>query len=77
MRNLLLAASNLLLRFPLDTDLAATLAWLVAAEYRCCAFGSYTIVIDSAGLRLEVRMPDDAAGMLTAVFGAPPATQGA
>jgi hypothetical protein len=59
------------LRFPLDADLAATLARLVAAEYRCCAFGSYTIVIDHTGLRLEVRMPTEAAGELAAVFGLP------
>jgi DNA-binding transcriptional MerR regulator len=59
------------LRFPLDADLAATLARLVAAEYRCCAFGSYTIVIDHTGLRLEVRMPNEAAGQLAAVFGLP------
>ena len=65
--------AGLLLRFPLDAGLAATLARLAAAEYRCCSFGSYTIVIDGAGLRLEVRMPDDAAGMLAAVFGAPTA----
>lgn len=59
------------LRFPLDADLAATLARLVAAEYRCCAFGSYSIVIDHTGLRLEVRMPVEAAGQLAAVFGLP------
>lgn len=59
------------LRFPLDADLAATLARLVAAEYRCCAFGSYTIVVDHTGLRLEVRMPAEAAGQLAAVFGLP------
>jgi DNA-binding transcriptional MerR regulator len=57
------------LRFPLDADLAAILARLVAAEYRCCAFGSYTIAIDHTGLRLEVRMPTEAAGQLAAVFG--------
>jgi hypothetical protein len=59
------------LRFPLDADLAATLARLSAAEYRCCSFGSYTLVIDHAGLRLEIRMPDAAAGMLAAVIGLP------
>ncbi|MEV0131749.1 MerR family transcriptional regulator [Dactylosporangium sp. NPDC050688] len=59
------------LRFPLDADLAATLARLAAAEYRCCSFGSYTLVIDHTGLRLEVRMPADAAGMLAAVVGLP------
>jgi DNA-binding transcriptional MerR regulator len=66
-------ATGLALYFPLDADLAATLARLAAAEYRCCSFGSYTIVIDHTGLRLEVRMPDDAAGMLAAVLGVPDA----
>lgn len=59
------------LRFPLAADLAATLARLAAAEYRCCSFGSYTLVIGHTGLRLEVRMPADAAGMLAAVVGLP------
>jgi hypothetical protein len=63
--------TGLALRFPLDADVAATLARLAAAEYRCCSFGSYTIVIDHTGLRLEVRMPDDAAGMMAAVLGRP------
>ncbi|RSM41759.1 hypothetical protein DMB66_55630 [Actinoplanes sp. ATCC 53533] len=57
------------LRFPFDVDLAGTLARLAAAEYRCCSFGSYTLVIDGTGLRLEVRMPGEATGMLAAVVG--------
>ncbi|MEV4714695.1 MerR family DNA-binding transcriptional regulator [Micromonospora sp. NPDC049374] len=64
-------ATGVALRFPLDADLAATLARLATAEYRCCSFGSYTIVIDHTGLPLEVRMPADAAGMLAAVVGLP------
>ncbi|MEU8615897.1 hypothetical protein AB0C29_48735, partial [Actinoplanes sp. NPDC048791] len=59
------------LRFPFDVDLAGTLARLAAAEYRCCSFGSYTLVVDGTGLRLEVRMPGEAAGMLAAVVGLP------
>jgi hypothetical protein len=66
--------TGLALRFPLEADLAATLARLAAAEYRCCSFGSYTIVIDHTGLRLEVRMPAEAAGMLAAVLGRPDPT---
>ena len=65
------AEAGIVLRLPLDADLAATLARLVAAEYRCCAFGSYSIVVDHTGLRLEVRMPAEATGQLTAVFGRP------
>ncbi|GAA0467460.1 hypothetical protein Aca07nite_71060 [Actinoplanes capillaceus] len=59
------------LRFPFDVDLAGTLGRLAAAEYRCCSFGSYTLVVDGTGLRLEVRMPGEAAGMLAAVVGLP------
>jgi DNA-binding transcriptional MerR regulator len=66
--------TGLALRFPLDADLAATLARLAAAEYKCCSFGSYTIVIDHTGLRLEVRMPDGASEMLAAVLGLPDPT---
>jgi hypothetical protein len=63
--------TGLALRFPLEAELAATLARLAAAEYRCCSFGSYTIVIDHDGLRLEVRMPDGAEAAMTAVLGRP------
>ncbi|GGN46165.1 DNA-binding transcriptional MerR regulator [Actinoplanes campanulatus] len=59
------------LRFGLDVDLAGTLGRLAAAEYRCCSFGSYTLIIDGTGLRLEIRMPTDAAGTLAAMVGLP------
>lgn len=62
---------GLALRFPFDVDLAGTLGRLAAAEYRCCSFGSYTLVVDDIGLRLEIRMPADAAGTLAAVVGLP------
>jgi hypothetical protein len=61
------------LRFPFDVELAGTLGRLAAAEYRCCSFGSYTLIVDDTGLRLEIRMPADAAGMLAAVVGLPDA----
>jgi DNA-binding transcriptional MerR regulator len=63
--------TGVVLRFPLDAELAAILARLAAAEYRCCSFGSYTIVIDGTGLRLEVRMPAEAAEVMAAVIGIP------
>lgn len=59
------------LRFPFDVDLAGTLGRLAAAEYRCCSFGSYTLIVDGAGLRLEIRLPADAVGTLAAVVGLP------
>jgi DNA-binding transcriptional MerR regulator len=59
------------LRFPLDVDLAGTLGRLAAAEYRCCSFGSYTLVVDGTGLRLELRMPAEAFETMAAVVGVP------
>ncbi|BFU43894.1 MerR family transcriptional regulator [Krasilnikovia sp. MM14-A1004] len=64
-------ADGVALRFPFDVDLAGTLGRLAAAEYRCCSFGSYTLVVDGTGLRLEIRMPAEAAGTLAAVVGLP------
>jgi hypothetical protein len=71
------AAAGVALRFPFDVDLAGTLGRLAAAEYRCCSFGSYTLVVDGTGLRLEIRMPADAAGTLAAVVGLPDTSTGA
>ncbi|MFG1687837.1 hypothetical protein ACGFNP_47335 [Nonomuraea sp. NPDC049269] len=66
-------------RFPFDIDLAGSLGRLAAAEYRCCSFGNYTLIVDRTGLRLEIRMLADAAGTLAAVVGLPdtPADVGA
>jgi hypothetical protein len=46
------------------------LARLVAAEQGCCAFFSFTITVDQRGIALQVRAPDDAAELVTALFGA-------
>jgi hypothetical protein len=64
-------AGGVALRFPFDVDLAGTLGRLAAAEYRCCSFGSYTLIVDGTGLRLEIRVPAGAAGTLAAVVGMP------
>lgn len=69
-------ADGVALRFGFDVDLAGTLGRLAAAEYRCCSFGSYTLVVDGTGLRLEIRIPGDAAGTLAAVVGLPDAPAG-
>jgi DNA-binding transcriptional MerR regulator len=63
--------TGIALRFPLDVDLAGTLGRLAAAEYRCCSFGSYTLVVDGTGLRLEIRMPAEAFETMAAVVGVP------
>ena len=65
------SGTGVVLRFPSDADLAATLGRLAVAEYRCCSFGSYTIVVDGAGLRLEIRMPVEAADTMAALVGVP------
>jgi hypothetical protein len=59
------------LAFAHDADRTARLARMAAAEYRCCSFGSWTLVIDERGVRLEVRMPAEAHDMLFGMFGMP------
>lgn len=43
---------------------------LVSAEQNCCQFFSFTITVDSRGVALEVRAPDEAAEIITSMFGA-------
>lgn len=52
-------------RVPLDE-----LARLAAAEQGCCAFFAFAITIDHRGIALEVRAPEAAEDIVTAVFGA-------
>jgi DNA-binding transcriptional MerR regulator len=47
------------------------LARLVVAERSCCAFFSFTISADDRGMALEVRTPEGAADIVTALFGRP------
>jgi MerR family copper efflux transcriptional regulator len=54
-----------------DAIQLAEVARLVEAERRCCAFLSFTIVADDRGLVLEVRAPDSATDVLSAIFGSP------
>jgi DNA-binding transcriptional MerR regulator len=51
-----------------DVDLGE-LARLVAAEQRCCSFFAFAITVDHRGAALEVRAPDDAAGIVADLFG--------
>lgn len=61
------------LRLSLSPDVPLDeLARLVTAEQRCCAFFAFAITVDDRGVALEVRAPDDAADVVTAVFGAAP-----
>lgn len=58
------------LRLSLDSAVPLDeLARLAAAEQGCCAFFAVAITVDDRGIALEVRAPEDAAGIVTAVFG--------
>ncbi|CAN5398128.1 MerR family transcriptional regulator [soil metagenome] len=70
-------ADGVALRFAHDMDLTTALARLCAAEHACCSFFRFALLIDSHGVRLEVRSPPEARDMLTAaVFGTPGASIG-
>ena len=58
------------LRLTLDRDVPLDeIARLAVAEQGCCGFFSFAITIDDRGIALEVRSPDEAAEIVTAVFG--------
>ena len=42
---------------------------LVAAEQDCCQFFRFAITVDTRGVALEVRAPDDALGIVESMFG--------
>jgi DNA-binding transcriptional MerR regulator len=44
---------------------------LVAAEQDCCQFFRFAITIDTRGVALEVRAPDDAFSIVESMFGTP------
>ena len=46
-----------------------TLAALIADEQRCCAFLSFALTIDDRGIGLEVRAPEGASDIVSALFG--------
>jgi DNA-binding transcriptional MerR regulator len=46
------------------------IAALAAAEHDCCRFFRFALTVDQRGVALEVRAPDDAADVVTALFGA-------
>jgi hypothetical protein len=52
------------------TDVAEV-ARLAAAEQECCGFFRFALSMDARGVALEVRAPDEAAGLVTDLFGAP------
>lgn len=44
---------------------------LVAAEQDCCQFFRFAITVDTRGIALEVRAPDDARDIVESMFGSP------
>lgn len=50
---------------------AVELMRLVAAEQDCCQFLRFAITVDTRGVALEVRGPDDASSIIDGLFGAP------
>ena len=56
-------------RFPSGVPLDE-LTRLVTAEQRCCAFFAFAITVDERGIGLEVRAPEGADDIITAMFGA-------
>ena len=52
-----------------DTDVAEV-ARLAVAEQGCCSFFRFSLSIDGRGVGLEVRAPEQAADLVTALFGA-------
>ena len=42
---------------------------LAAAEQGCCSFFSFALTLDGRGAALEVRAPEDAADLVTSLFG--------
>lgn len=57
------------LRIHLPPHLGGEVAALTAAEQHCCAFFTFTLHLSANGVRLDVRAPDEAAPLLTDIFG--------
>lgn len=57
------------LRLSMPIGRAAQVAELSAAEQRCCPFLGFSIHLTGQRLHLEVRVPAEAEGMLTDLFG--------
>ena len=49
----------------------AELMRLVAAEQDCCQFFRFAITVDTRGVALEVRAPEDALPIVESMFGVP------
>jgi len=63
--------SGVRLIFPPDPFLAGRLAELAAREQACCAFFTFALRLDTAGLTFDVTAPEGTAGIVADLFGAP------
>ena len=52
-----------------EPGLAAQVADLAEREQGCCSFFAFAVRVDAAGVALEVTAPDEAAGLVTELFG--------
>ena len=57
------------LEFVASPGLVAEVARLAAAEQDCCTFFTFTLTMTTGHVRLEVQAPEDAADVVTAMFG--------
>jgi DNA-binding transcriptional MerR regulator len=57
------------LSFAADPRLAGDIAWVAADEQAWCTFFEFTIRMTAEGVDLDVRAPDAAAPLVTAMFG--------
>ncbi len=63
-------AGGVTLTYEHDEQLAVDLARLGAAEFACCSFFTFTLTVGPTGMTFTVYAPEDAADVVTAVFGA-------
>lgn len=58
------------LAFDPEPAITAELARLASVEQSCCSFFTFTLQLDTSGLRFEVRAPAAVAGLVEELFGA-------
>jgi DNA-binding transcriptional MerR regulator len=64
-------AGGIRLTFPSRAGLAGEVAELAALEQQCCSFFTFTLEITADAVILDVRAPDEAAGLVGSLFGGP------
>jgi hypothetical protein len=65
------AEGGVTLVFDHDASVTVELASLSAAEFECCSFFTFALVVGPAGVRFTVTAPVEAATVVTALFGTP------